>query len=219
LKLSEKIKIFGYLVILTLALAVLKFLSVYEFNSRKNKATFEIAWVEEFENDTLNNRIWTTLENQSPTHELQSFSNRNCYIKNGKLVLEVLFDPLQFNKYISANLKGIKSMDFDTGYVEVKIKPIKLEGVQNRVILKNSNGNELPVVMQNGTTDSKSTYLIVKSEIGTFDFSQPFTINITAGVSEKYLITQSSIQSDFFPQQMEIDYIKFYKKVNQKMLF
>lgn len=186
---------------------------------RKDMIEYDLVWSEEFDSDSLNTKVWNKEASNPFQNEIQSFVAENTQQKNGHLELKLNYNSNNTPLFQSGAIKGLKSFESDSGYVEIKLKPIGLEGIQNRVYLKNSLGQVLGIVKINGGSEVNSAFRIFESERNNFDFSKPFSIHAEVGVSEKYITSINSIQTDFLPQSMFIDYIKIFIKKDQELLF
>lgn len=96
---------------------------------KPTKAThnpWQMSWSEEFNDNVIDPKYWSLQEGAGiwGNKELQCYTPRpdNCYVSDGKLIIQALREDFQASKYTSARITTKDKMDFLYGKIEIRAK-------------------------------------------------------------------------------------------------
>ncbi len=190
-KVLEVLKIFFYLIILLMALAVLKWLSRFEFTVRDKTIQYEEVIVEDFRKEI---GIWDRI--------------KGAETESGTKVIDIGAHDAAYTKFTF--LDSIQSQD--TGYYEIKYKPMLTQYHKVVLVVESNFSTEFVI----DTVDTALTdYTIYKSPILPFSSLKNLQFHKLRHTREELNSFGVSPQEG----SIELEYIKFVKQVKPQELF
>jgi beta-glucanase (GH16 family) len=87
--------------------------------------------------NTLNENFWKKHRGTFKTN-LAYFHPNNVYVEDGKLVMKLENDKRRRNRFVGAQLISREKLSY--GYYEIRVKPVKCDGVMNAFFLMGTTG-------------------------------------------------------------------------------
>lgn len=194
----ESLKMLGYIIALAICFLVLKFLSAFEYDQRKNELQKKIVWEENFDKE-LDSTIWSIRKHLSVDNGLATLEMTNG--ENGPSI------PV---------LAGHLDLAPDSVFLEIRVD-LPNDGLSEPAIYSSSTlGNrKLDYMNASYTTDEEGFSLLTQPLSDFWNSGQrglPIRFQIKA-------LDMDSTDTRVQKSEMKIDYIKVYKYAPAEMLF
>lgn len=125
------VSVFFYSIVILIGIAVLSFLSEFDFQLRKTDPQWELVWADEFNTDGRpDDKVWQyDIGDGCPicgwgNNELQYYTDslKNVRVENGHLIIQAHKQYIGTKAYSSARIKSKNEWDVKYGKVTIRLK-------------------------------------------------------------------------------------------------